>query len=1284
MLKLQLYIKNRDISTLYQQIELFDDESVQLTQSIQDVRDIEKVFTDYTKTFDVPASKNNNKIFKHFYNYNILDFDARRKFDAILHLNHKPFKKGKIKLEGSTLRLNKPHTYKLTFFGSTVNLPDLVGDDYLSALKMITSDFTFTYSDANIKTYLSDGLDITSKLETYTDAIIFPLISHTKRFIYDTSDSSDNTATQNNIAYEAGTAHGLELSQLKPALRIYPIIKAIEFQYGIEFSEDFFNTTNPQFYNLYLWLHNKTGGLFEDEGNIATVGDFEVTYTNGDVVDLRNNYFTTPPPDQSTGRAKKERLLDVTVVPSNDTVEYNFVIFENGNVFQRYDGLTGEYAEIRELPLNTGDYSFGIETDTPSTYDIRFYVQRKRRVSGTADIHFTGTASILSDVTLNISNQLPEIKVIDFLTGLFKMFNLTAFQNEQGILVVKTLDEFYNRSDKKWDITQNLDKESLMVDSVLPFKQIDFTYEGLDNFFAKNHKELFNVGWGENRFQASAKFEGETYTVKLPFEHFKYERLVNVADGNNTDTQWGWSADIKQQPNLGKPLLFYPILKTQQIGVIDSNGTLTSQSSIYIPSNSVATTQTSITGTDESENINFNAEKNEFTNIPYQKTLFDQYYKKYVTEIFDKQRRLTTVKAYLPIKMLHNLSLADKVIIFDRLYKINKITTNFENNLSTLELINIKEEVVGVIEEKTQEIQPVIPLKFTPEVDCYTTDSTELTADSTLIKGDITCGAGELPIVTFDEEVPADTAISNIPQVVDEPLVVTIATISTPDVDQLTNNSSTAVTLRGKIDELGEIGETPSLDEYGFIYSSTYNDLVGDDLDAIIGTSGVTQHRITDDKTEGEKLLELTGLTHPSVIYYRFYTRTNTDEEFDQADALTTITSSDTVPASPYTETATSVNYVISTTADNPADVIRTVRIKTDDGDFVDYVTSGAFEIQSKIVPYVVEGIPIPSGAITTQYNVTSNGLSSMLETQMSIPATINGTKVNSGVGFAYSATSRVDAENDSQVFASSSIPFKDVAIPSGTSNINFSTTSQNYNLFYNEGTAVYTNWNDERKSDFGFINGTATTSTETKATVPDGYYAQWGWNSDGTAQNIQPAKLNCGFSVHVVNGVIKDRRQFGSCQVIPREIPFSCRFAAIGDPTDPYDYNPSPFEEIPAFNDLYVLQGGGVQNPEQYGCGDIVTLGGPFYHSGVEEYPEIGDKVKLGSKRTYDGGINSFNSLNVYRSPFNKTLAPYMALAYGEKITPCPQNICRDGRILGFIIIETATSTVVQKYECP
>ena len=54
MVEIQLYIGGK-------QVELFKDESITLTQSIQDIRDISKVFTDYTRTFNVPASKNNNK-----------------------------------------------------------------------------------------------------------------------------------------------------------------------------------------------------------------------------------------------------------------------------------------------------------------------------------------------------------------------------------------------------------------------------------------------------------------------------------------------------------------------------------------------------------------------------------------------------------------------------------------------------------------------------------------------------------------------------------------------------------------------------------------------------------------------------------------------------------------------------------------------------------------------------------------------------------------------------------------------------------------------------------------------------------------------------------------------------------------------------------------------------------------------------------------------------------------------------------------------------------------------
>ena len=87
MIKLPLYIAG-------QEVDFFKDESLSLTQSLQDVKDISKVFTDFSRTFSVPASRLNNKIFSHFYNYHIIGdsaFDARKKKDAQLFLNYELF-----------------------------------------------------------------------------------------------------------------------------------------------------------------------------------------------------------------------------------------------------------------------------------------------------------------------------------------------------------------------------------------------------------------------------------------------------------------------------------------------------------------------------------------------------------------------------------------------------------------------------------------------------------------------------------------------------------------------------------------------------------------------------------------------------------------------------------------------------------------------------------------------------------------------------------------------------------------------------------------------------------------------------------------------------------------------------------------------------------------------------------------------------------------------------------------------------------------------------------------
>ena len=146
--------------------------SISLTSKIQDVRDIQKVFTDFTQTFTLPASKTNNKLFQHWYNYNIDNgFDARSRKDAVMELDFSPFRRGKISLNNVKMKDNKPFSYEVIFYGNTINLKDLLGDDELSTLGQL-DDYTHDYTSSNVKNGLQTGLS--------SGKIIYPLISHTK------------------------------------------------------------------------------------------------------------------------------------------------------------------------------------------------------------------------------------------------------------------------------------------------------------------------------------------------------------------------------------------------------------------------------------------------------------------------------------------------------------------------------------------------------------------------------------------------------------------------------------------------------------------------------------------------------------------------------------------------------------------------------------------------------------------------------------------------------------------------------------------------------------------------------------------------------------------------------------------------------------------------------------------------------------------------------------------------------------------------------------------------
>jgi len=904
MVQLQLYIEG-------QQVELFDDESITLTQSIQDIKDISKVFTDFTRTFNVPASKVNNKIFKHFYNFNLRTYntktrqhefyDARKKKSAELFLNYKPFKTGKIKFEGVSLKNNEPHTYKITFFGDTVNLKDILGEDKLSNLAQLNV-FNFEYNDTNITTYLTNGRDVDYFGGTIEDAIIFPLITHSGRLIYDISATNDAANKIYNLHPLAGATsnHGVPLSELKPAIRLYAIIKAIENQvgYNITFSDDFFNSTNTPFYNLYMWLHNKEGALFEDQDAQYQITGFSTIIGDTDFIQgFTNKTFVSDYSEENT-----KRLLRVNVTPSG-TASYNLVIKNNGEEFERFDNLTGVTTngitnfKNENIEIPNGTFTFFIETLAVSSYVVDISIEDKKNGIFTQDKLITvknAAAAYSSNKTVNINQIIPDMKVIDFITGLFKMFNLTAYQNESGQLVVKPLNEYYSSSTQVWDITKHLDKESTSVETVLPFSQTTFKYKGTGSFLANNHKQIANTEWGALEYKATEKYNGEVYTVELPFEHFKYEHLYTLdngvlqttttSDGNEeyTDSgiQYGYSVDEQQAPYLGEPLIFYTGKSFVSIRVInlDSSANNVAVAAPYMPLNTI--TILNVFGFSDLQNLNFKPEYDEYTREVNQTTLFKTYYETYIKDMFDKRKRLFYVKAYLPLEVLTKLTLADKIIVFDDIYRINKITTNFENNLSELELTNIFEQV------KYSTLIQVAANCLTVDTTLKRVDNNQITIDTDcerdFVIPDLTdnLGDGNDDNDTYDGQY----------------LTVIAPTIAPYDVPV---GTSTTVTFKHQITALGKLGDINQVDEYGFVYSTSLNDISSsDNVITLFNTGNVYFIPFTpaNPTFDVPKIVsyELAGLTHPQSYYWRFYARTNTDPNHGSADAISSVYTANT------------------------------------------------------------------------------------------------------------------------------------------------------------------------------------------------------------------------------------------------------------------------------------------------------------------------------------------------------------------------------------------------------
>ena len=700
-------------------LDIFDDEEISINLSVQNVQDISKVFTDFTQGFTIPASPRNNEILQHYYNANITSsvittetggspvwnsigitwntfntvwnagatstsvantFDGRLRQEARIEINSLPFRTGVIEIENVQLKGTEPYAYTLTFYGDVVTLTDLFGEDYLYDLDF--SGYNINYTDDNVFNGLTSGV---------FGELFFPLMSPVKNWIYD-SGSGSGAHSENNISYHTGgghgAAHGINYYELKPALKVTAVLDAMEAKYGITFTGSFLSAT--PFVDLSLWLHRFEGYLFAGGNDISwQLINFNRDTGSGSQFNLTTDTWTVP----------DDAPYDLQITIANASENYEIGVFSNGvfeaAILQDAHPASSLTLTIPSLIFNTGaqvQLFIRPQAATSMTYQVTDY-------SGVDSITFTSefsvdqTASATYSFTLVISDLMPEIKVKDFLAGILKMYNMVIQPTSATSFLLQPLQDWYAAGTDK-DYQEYLDITQYVVNRPPLYREIEFKYQETEQILGFQYQQTNNVGFGD--LNVNFTFDGDEFIVEVPFECPLFERLTDLDTSSLTNVLVYKSItsetneDGTFNPYLGAPILFYAYfndydISDNPVSFIDSDGT----TERIVEGAWYANTSNRYSSAGASHSICFGADIDPYHLQSVNRSLYNNEWSNYITDLYAKSRRVYNVEAVLPIGKIITLNLQNAIIWNNTKYIINNVSLNMTTGKATFELLNV-------------------------------------------------------------------------------------------------------------------------------------------------------------------------------------------------------------------------------------------------------------------------------------------------------------------------------------------------------------------------------------------------------------------------------------------------------------------------------------------------------------------------------------------------------------------------------------------------------------------
>jgi hypothetical protein len=235
MIRLVVYTDTKDF-----ELDTYGDESINITYGVDDLRDIESKTGHYSKSFDLPATKNNNRYFGYLYDLqsDVSQYDTLKGHKCQLYVNNISVFVGLLYLN-EIVKLDTETKYKVNLLGESVRLIEVLGDATLSDLSF--TEFTHDFTDTNINdstdVFGGGSAGITLANGNNTQAIYYSLVQNLGII-----GNSSGHITQM-----------IGATNYQPFIRMFNIINKIFEFAGFEYDSDFFNSS------LFKQIYMDTG-----------------------------------------------------------------------------------------------------------------------------------------------------------------------------------------------------------------------------------------------------------------------------------------------------------------------------------------------------------------------------------------------------------------------------------------------------------------------------------------------------------------------------------------------------------------------------------------------------------------------------------------------------------------------------------------------------------------------------------------------------------------------------------------------------------------------------------------------------------------------------------------------------------------------------------------------------------------------------------------------------------------------------------------------------------------